>query len=633
MNPKYRLDFLKPVTLALLFLVLASLPCAATIVSGQVTTSGGAGIFDVDLDFINRATGENILLVNDDTDLLGFYAISVPLGDYDVRFKPAAGSNLVAVEQRGIRVEGPSMTLNQSLNTGWFVTGRVLDESAVPINPLDLDVIDLVDGGAIFVANDNTDILGNFSLVLPAGQYDIEFEPPVGSLYAPFKLSDVTVNGNTPLGDVTLLFGFRMSGVVVDSSLLPVGQVQVKTIDPVTGLEIFNIRNATNLVGAYSLVVAPGNYALQLIPPRGSINLPRFVGGVSMTADTTLPDLPLDAGALITGLVIDGFGSPVETVDLDFVSSWTGLKRFTPKDNTDGVGMFAIAVPPGTYDIRFDPPLTTGLAPAEMAGFGFSVSTILPTVQLQTAVTVSGSVQNGVGSPQSGLDLDFLAPVVGPEMPSSGDTTDGFGAFSVIVNPGTYDVRVNPLPASGLGQVVVPSVAAAVNVNLGTITLPATTVPSVTGVSPALGPVTGGTPVTVSGVGFVDGATVRLGTVALENVTVINATMIQGSTPVHPAGAVNVEVIHPGSTPVLAPGVFTFTDVALDPVLTVEKTGPLQNDLLLSWTGTGRPHYTVFRGTDPGAGAAAIHDATAALSLRIDAGAVATPGLVYYVVY
>jgi len=587
----------------------------------------------VDLDFIDRSTDLSIPLVNDNTDVLGFYAISVPVGDYDVRFKPPTGAAFVAVEVRGVRVDGASMTLNQILQAGWFVTGRVIDENVVPINPLDLDVIDLADGNVMFVDNDNTDLLGNFSIVLPTGQFDIEFEPAAGTLYVPLEVSGVVVNGTTPLGDITLPFGVRLSGVVVDSLLLPVGQVKVKTIDPVTGLEVFNIRNTTDITGAYELVVAPGSYDLQLIPQRGSVWLPRQVGGVLMTADTTLPDLPLDSGALISGTVIDGSGNPADAVDLDFVSSWTGHARFTPTDNTDANGQFAIAVPPGTYDIRFDPPPATGLAPGEMIAFGFPASTVLPTVQLQTAVIVSGLVQDGVGAPQTGLDLDFLMPASAQESASSRDTTDGLGAFSATVNPGSYDVRVNPFPASGLGQVVVPNVAASADVNLGILTLPAATAPAVTAVSPLSGPVTGGTLVTISGVGFVEGAIVRLDTAVLENVIVVNATTIQGSTPVHPAGAVTVEVIHPGSTPVAAPGSFTFIGAALDPVLTVEKTGPLQNDLLLSWTDTGRPHYTIFSGTDPGARDAAIRDATEALSLRVDAGAVATPGLVYYLVH
>lgn len=616
-----------------LFLAIVSIPTGATIVTGQVTTSGGSGIVDVDLDFIDRSTDQSIPLVNDNTDPLGFFALSIPVGDYDVRFKPAAGTNYVAVEQRGVRVEGASMTLDQTLGTGWVVSGRVIDEMAIPIGSLDLDVIDSVDGAALFVHGDNTDSLGNFSIVLPTGVFDIEFEPPVETLYVPKKVSNVTVNGAIPLGDVTLSFGLRMSGVVVDSSLLPVGQVQIKTIDPVSGFEVFNIRNVTDIAGAYSLVVAPGSYDLSLIPSRGSAFLPRYFAGVSMTMDTTLPDLPLDAGALITGLIVDPFGDPVEAVDLDFVSSWTRLERFTPKDNTDENGQFAIAVRPGTYDIRFDPPSISGFAPAEMLAFGFSNSTSLPTVQLQVAVTVSGSVQDGGGTPQIGLDLDFLAPANAQEMPSSSDTTDGFGVFAAAVNAGTYDVRVNPPPASGLGQALVPNVGASTHVNLGTLTLPSATTPAVVGVSPASGPVVGGTAITVDGIGFVDGAVVRLGTAALENVTVVNSTTIQGSTPVHPAGAVIVEVVHPGSTAVAAPGSFTFTGMPMDPVLDVEKTGPLRSDLLLSWTNTGRPHYIVFRGNDPGASSGAIYDATTDLSLRIDAGAVPAPGFEFYLVH
>ena len=104
----------------LVSICLSSVPVSATVVSGQVTDDGGAGIANVDLDFIDRSTGESIALVNDDTDILGFYAVNVPVGDYDIRFKPVSGARLVGVELRGERVEGGAMTLNQQLDSGWF---------------------------------------------------------------------------------------------------------------------------------------------------------------------------------------------------------------------------------------------------------------------------------------------------------------------------------------------------------------------------------------------------------------------------------------------------------------------------------------------------------------------------------
>ena len=49
----------------------------------------------------------------------------------------------------------------------------------------------------------------------------------------------------------------------------------------------------------------------------------------------------------------------------------------------------------------------------------------------------------------------------------------------------------------------------------------------------------GGTPVTVSGTGFLAGATLSLGGTAASNVVVSNSTTITATTPAHAAGAVN----------------------------------------------------------------------------------------------
>lgn len=53
--------------------------------------------------------------------------------------------------------------------------------------------------------------------------------------------------------------------------------------------------------------------------------------------------------------------------------------------------------------------------------------------------------------------------------------------------------------------------------------------PTVAGVSPAIGPVGGGTAFTVTGTNFRTGATVSIGGVLAQNVVVVNATTITGS--------------------------------------------------------------------------------------------------------
>jgi uncharacterized repeat protein (TIGR03803 family) len=71
--------------------------------------------------------------------------------------------------------------------------------------------------------------------------------------------------------------------------------------------------------------------------------------------------------------------------------------------------------------------------------------------------------------------------------------------------------------------------------------------PTVTGVSPASGPLSGGAVVTVSGTGFQPGATVSFGGSAAGEVTYISSTTLYALTPDHAAGTVTVTVTNPGS--------------------------------------------------------------------------------------
>ncbi len=67
---------------------------------------------------------------------------------------------------------------------------------------------------------------------------------------------------------------------------------------------------------------------------------------------------------------------------------------------------------------------------------------------------------------------------------------------------------------------------------------------SVTSIAPASGNIAGGTPFTVTGLGFVAGASVKIGNVACTDVSVISGTRIMGVTGAHAAGAVSVTVFN-----------------------------------------------------------------------------------------
>jgi hypothetical protein len=80
----------------------------------------------------------------------------------------------------------------------------------------------------------------------------------------------------------------------------------------------------------------------------------------------------------------------------------------------------------------------------------------------------------------------------------------------------------------------------------------------VTAVDPASGTTAGGTNVTVTGTGFVSGATVIFGGVTATNITWVSSTSITATTPAHVAGGVDVVVVNPVGLSGTLPGGFTY---------------------------------------------------------------------------
>src|SRR6185295_7320586 len=77
-------------------------------------------------------------------------------------------------------------------------------------------------------------------------------------------------------------------------------------------------------------------------------------------------------------------------------------------------------------------------------------------------------------------------------------------------------------------------------------------------ISPASGPTLGGTPVRITGTGFLGGASVSIGGVPATNVTVLDSLTIVATTGAHSAGAFDVEVRNPASAGAVLPGRFSY---------------------------------------------------------------------------
>src|SRR6202035_130971 len=94
--------------------------------------------------------------------------------------------------------------------------------------------------------------------------------------------------------------------------------------------------------------------------------------------------------------------------------------------------------------------------------------------------------------------------------------------------------------------VINSNIAPRIPPNAGACVFPLSTAPIVLAVKPNAGSTAGGTPVTLTGTNFQNGATVAIGGVAAASVVGVNATTITATTGAHATGTASVTVTDPG---------------------------------------------------------------------------------------
>jgi hypothetical protein len=96
--------------------------------------------------------------------------------------------------------------------------------------------------------------------------------------------------------------------------------------------------------------------------------------------------------------------------------------------------------------------------------------------------------------------------------------------------------------------------------------------PTVATIAPTSGTTAGGTAVTITGTGFLAGATVNLGGTTAAGITVVNSTTITATTPAHTSGAVNIVVTNADTQSGTFPNGYTY--ISPNPAPTVATVTP-----------------------------------------------------------
>jgi IPT/TIG domain-containing protein len=161
-----------------------------------------------------------------------------------------------------------------------------------------------------------------------------------------------------------------------------------------------------------------------------------------------------------------------------------------------------------------------------------------PTSPLDVTAAAAGngpSASSGFATTTSANELIF-----GAGNSAHHFTAGGTGFYSRMINIFGNIAEDKTVTSSGSYDATTTNITGLWVMQMATFRSP--NPPTVIAISPASGSANGGTAVTITGTGFLSGASVKLGTAAATGVTVVSSTSITATTPAHVAGTVNVVV-------------------------------------------------------------------------------------------
>lgn len=368
-------------------------------------------------------------------------------------------------------------------------------------------------------------------------------------------------------------------------------------------------------------------------PTTGGTGLLIFGGGFENGATVTFGDVPgIDvtfiAATQISVVSPPGAPGPVSVVVRNpgrELSIGSLIFTYTQVGSTAAATATASAGASATPSASSTQPSIASLTPSTgssaggtavtINGNGFSAgSTVAFGANPATAVTVLSSTQitattpvgalgavavlvttsgGAVGGLASGFTYSLSSPVVTSVTPISGPAAGGTvvtivgsgflsgatvsfgGAFapSVTVSGPTQLLATTPPGITGAVSVLIANPGGLVTGVTGGYTYTAAPSLAVTGVSPNVGPTTGGTAVTITGTGFVAGTTASFGTALATGVVVVSPTQITASTPAGTVGAVAVMAVAPGGSNASMGNAFTY-QVSIAAAINLPAKGP-----------------------------------------------------------
>ena len=466
-------------TILLALVTLGAGPLAAATITGTVRNEAATGLANVDFDFIDLCSGDNIFLSGDKTAADGTFGIVVPAGTYDVHVTPAAGSALAATDLQDVVVSASVSLGVIILHPGRLVSGTVLTPALAPAAGVDLKFVDLATDHRVYLTKDLTNASGQYAVRVPPGTYDIDFRPPAALPYVDAERLGLVVGASDIAGLSDVLHtGFNVTGSARDKLSNKLKNVDVDAFDECSGRRIATAHDNTDVNGNYSIFVPAGTYTFSYDPPRCKALESTRVTGVTISQNKDLGTEQMEAAVLLSGVVHDHLGLPLEGAKLkcyDVTTAGTP-RQAAANDRTDAAGAFSIYLPVGTYDVNVEPPSGVN----ELVGHLNSIAVgpaDVGTVTLAAGFPVSGRVVGPGSVPVEHANVNVVDSATRVAQHIANDATGADGRFTVVLPAGTFDFQY-ALPACGglapaeqadrviAGTTTLPTLAAVVGVHL-----------------------------------------------------------------------------------------------------------------------------------------------------------------------
>lgn len=230
------------------------------------------------------------------TNASGVATAVLPNGTYDFIAEPPAGlmTTYGTLTQYNVVINNADVTLpNFALPVGRQLSAHIVAEgTGTAVNAADIDVDWMISPTypRVETPNDFTNVLGNFSVTVGAGNYRLTVQPPVATKLLPIRIPNVNVGAaNLNMGTLVARQGHWVDVTVLEAGTnLPIGGANIDLDEIRTGNKQSTIDDVTNASGFARIVADTALYRVKVAPPSAAYDTAYAVGGFQGRNDTTI---------------------------------------------------------------------------------------------------------------------------------------------------------------------------------------------------------------------------------------------------------------------------------------------------------------------------------------------------------